>query len=237
MVATSRRKTDSPHQLSLFRRGGARRGAGRKPNGPRPLVSHAKRPRLAARFPVLVTTRIAQGLPSMRRETTLAFLRVALRAGSDRPDFRLVHFSIQSNHLHFIVEASSADSLSRGMQGLLVRLAKRLNRLWGHHGTVFPDRYHERILRSPREVRYALVYVLHNARKHGVRYTGIDPFSSGRWFDGWKNRTGRLLDAAEQRTVPVAEPRTYLLRTGWRRHGLIDVGESPASAPGLRASA
>jgi len=117
------------------------------------------------------------------------------------------------------------------MRGLLRCAAMSLNLLWGRGGRVFADRYHSRILRSPLEVRHALVYVLNNALKHGICLNGIDPYSSGRWFDGWKGRRGRALDETESRLVPVAEPQTWLLRIGWRKHGLLSVGETPAGEP------
>jgi len=50
-----------------------------------------------------------------------------------------------------------------------IRVAKGLNKLWARRGKVFADHYHDRILRTPREVRNALCYVLHNAKKHGLR--------------------------------------------------------------------
>jgi hypothetical protein len=127
---------------------------------------------------------------------------------------------MQSNHLHFVVEAADARSIARGMQGLLVRVAKALNRHWERRGRVLGDRYHARILRTPREVRTALVYVLQNARKHGARITGIDAFSSGPWFEGWRDRLGRTAS-------PIATARSWLLSKGWRRSGLISTSEAP----------
>lgn len=92
----------------------------------------------------------------------------AFREGSERAGFRLVHHAVQSNHAHLLVEARNRSSLSRGIGGLATRIARRLNRLWGRTGGIFADRYHDRILRTPREVRNALRYVLNNARKHGA---------------------------------------------------------------------
>src|SRR5207247_1292169 len=106
----------------------------------------------------------------------------------DEHGLRIVHFAIQSNHVHLLVEARDARSLSRGMQGLLVRIARNSNRAWKRKGSVFADRYHSRALRTPREVRNALVYVLQNSRKHGCHIAGVDPFTSGRDFDGWKKQ-------------------------------------------------
>jgi REP element-mobilizing transposase RayT len=211
-------------ELVFARRGGRRSGAGRKPSGPRKRVPHVVRPVLASRFPVHVTTRLRAELPGLRRGETLRVLHQAFFAGCERFGFRLVHFSVQSNHLHLVAEAQDREALWRGMQGLLIRSAKALNKLWARRGKVFWDRYHARILRTPREVRSALCYVLCNARKHGLALEGIDPFSSGRWFDGWRPPNPEMQRAPRG---PTALARTWLARVGWRRHGLLD----PATVP------
>jgi len=197
-----------------------REGAGRKPKGDRAGVSHRQREAVASRHPVHVTVRRREGLPSCRTKGSYAALRAAFAAGCDRFGFRLAHYSVQGNHLHFIVEAKDRAALSRGMQGLLIRVAKALNRVWGRRGSVFADRYHDHVLKTPREVRNALNYVLANAHNHGQRLAqGIDHFASGWWFDGWRGKhTIKGLEGVER---PVATPRTWLLTTGWRRHGLI----------------
>jgi REP element-mobilizing transposase RayT len=171
---------------------------------------------------VHVTARLRAGLPSLRRDAERRVLEHALSRGAARFGFRLTQYSIQSNHAHLIAEASDRRALWRGVQGLLVRIAKALNKLWSRRGRVFGDRYHARHLKTPREVRAALLYVLQNARRHGVRVLGIDRFSSGPWFDGWKQRV-----AATRRSFPGVEARVWLLRVGWRRHGLIGVEEVP----------
>ena len=188
-------------------------------------MSHRTRRPVASRFPVHVTTRLEEGLPSLRTERTYRVVRGALVAGSDRMGFRLVHFTVMSNHLHLIAEVRDRRALSRGMQGLLIRLAKALNRAWERRGSVFADRYFDRILRSPREVRVALAYVLRNATRHGMRFTGIDPFSSGWEFDGWKERSERT--QFDPKPMILARARSFLLRRGWRRHGRISLAEVP----------
>ena len=226
--------------------GGARKGAGRKPKGARPLVAHDARPPHKESLPVLVTTRVAAGLPSLRRPAEAARIRAALERASGSARFQVVHHSIQSNHLHLIVEATDRRALSRGVQGLLIRVARALNRLWGRRGRVFGDRFHERELCNPRQVRNALVYVLQNSRKHGIWVDGPDPFSSGPEFDGWLTRVvgaaggGRERGAGSATSSPghrelrlagrslVPRPKTWMLSVGWCRHGLIDPRESPA---------
>ena len=206
--------------------GGARAGAGRK-RDPDSGVAHTTRPELRERHPVHLTWRFEPDLPSLRGAELLAILRQAFEGGRDRFGFRLVHFSVQSNHLHLIAEAEDERALSRGMQGLGVRLAKAVNKWLGRSGRVLVDRYHARQLRSPREVRNALRYVLNNALRHGVRCVLPDPCSSGSVFDGWRTLLGR---AAVSRRVPVCKARSWLLRIGWRRRGLIALGEVPAAA-------
>ncbi len=149
------------------------------------------------------------------------FERSLARGGCERGDFRVAHYAILGNHAHFIVEAKDADALGRGMKSLVRRLVLSVHGVFSRRGPVLADRYHLRILRTPLEVRRAIAYVLLNARRHARRHgreARIDPASSGRWFDGWKGLAG------PRGTGPpaVARPRSWLLRVGWRRPGLID---------------
>ena len=162
----------------------------------------------------------------MRKKDVFEVIRKAFEAACERPGFRLVEFSVQSNHLHLIVEADNEKELSRGMQGLLIRVAKALNRFWGRKGKLFGDRYHARILRYARQVRNVLAYVLHNASHHAGRALGaLDLYTSGWWFDGWKNTL--RITGLERVARPVADAKTWLLRKGWRKHGLIELSELP----------
>ncbi len=221
------KKTSIQIQLPFRSWGGARPGAARKPAGARAGVSHRPRAKLAARHPVHVTVRVREGLPALRNRRVYAVLRGAFAAGCDRFGFRLAHYSVQRDHVHMIVEAKDRHALTRGMQRMLIRVEKALNRLWGRKVSVFAERYHDRVLRTPKEVRSCLVYVLNNARRHGLRLAqGLDFFASGCWFDGWREevRTRGMPVAC-----PVASGRTWLLCVGWRRRGLIRLSEVPGS--------
>ncbi|HEY2031032.1 MAG TPA: transposase [Myxococcales bacterium] len=77
----------------------------------------------------------------------------AFREAVDRNRMRIAHYSIQGNHLHLVVEADDGSALSRGMQGLAVRIARRLNAHLGRRGAVFADRYHAHVLESRRAGR------------------------------------------------------------------------------------
>ena len=218
--------------VERLRWGGARRGAGRKrAPGRRPSVAHRVRPTLDARHPALVTLRARAGVDWLRTPLAYRALESALGAAS-RETFRVVHFSVQTDHVHLIVEAGSADDLSRGMRGLAIRCALAANRATGRCGALWGDRYHASALRTPRMVRNAVVYVLANARKHLRMRRGIDPCSSARYFDGFRDLRRTVPSGAE----PTRAPRTWLLRVGWRRHGLLSIDEGPARPPARAAS-
>jgi REP element-mobilizing transposase RayT len=215
--------------------GGPRSGSGRPPNGERAGVSHLRRPALSRHHPVHVTLRVVAGLASLRDGAVFFAVRSALRAGKNRFGFRLVHFSVQGDHLHLLAEAEGRDALSRGLQGLGVRLARAVNRRLERHGRVFADRYHARSLRTPREARLALVYVLMNARKHGrgIRTlpAGFGDFcSSAPWFVGWGRPRELVFGLGSPNPfddAPVLPPRTWLLRVGATRAGPLDPDDAP----------
>ena len=147
-----------------------------------------------------------------------------------RGAFRILQFSAQRDHLHLIVEAEDRRALSRGLQGLAIRLAKAVNRSLSRHGRVWGGRYHVRALKTPREVRNALVYVLQNWRKHIPGIRGLDPCSSAVWFSGWKRTAPE-----EAARSPVVAARTWLAAVGWRRPGLIDENAAPVSLASSKA--
>src|SRR6185503_14355706 len=150
-------------------------------------------------------------------------------AAATGESFRVIEYSVQSNHLHVVAEAKDDHALARGMMSLGVRIARGLNKLWRRAGSVLQDRYHDRILRTPRAVRTALIYVIQNARKHEAwRVLMPDVFASGQEFEGWKGTK----NVAESKPRLLDRARTWLLSIGWKRHGLIDLREVPVGSPG-----
>lgn len=238
--------------------GGARRGAGRK-RGSRGMVWHRARPLHAAAEPVHVTMRAR--IAPLRSQYVFPSVRLALLRASRRdPErFRILQFSVQRDHVHLVVEAADKRALSNGLHGLAIRVARYVNDLLGRRGPLWADRWHGRALKTPREVRNALAYVLTNFRKHGLQRAGqspkrgsalaagIDPYSSGEWFDGWRQwkpssgmpppfaearrwRSRSATSMHDEATARVtAEPETWLAGSGWRRHGLIRVDEAPSA--------
>ncbi|MGE0395179.1 MAG: transposase [Kofleriaceae bacterium] len=235
------------------RRGGKRKGAGSKPNnGVRAGMPHSERPTFASSYPLHVTLRVLPIVDTLRDfDIYPAFQKATMAAakyGQSMEDgkwFRIIHLSIQSNHVHLLVEASDRSALSLGMQSFQISAAKWLNKAIGKRrkrprtGSVFSDRYHSEIIKSPLQTRRALSYVLNNWRKHERDRTvtsskwRVDPFSTGVLFTGWKDLVELGLDRwhVPEGYVPltVIEPRTWLLRVGWRKHGLVPCSELPTA--------
>jgi REP element-mobilizing transposase RayT len=230
--------TDYRHRTG---RGGPRRGAGR-PRGERPRVLHRAREPIPNGCPVHVTVRVRKSVPSLRTQRLVHEVRRTPALACERGEFRVAHYSIQVDHVHMIVEAHGREALARGMKSVAARLARAVNRVFSRSGPVLDGRFHHRVLRTPREVRNALAYVLLNARRHFAKRSAgrrppvrLDPASSARWFDGWKQAwKARLRPPDEEPGAPreVAAAHTWLLRVGWRRHGLVD----PCEVPGVRTA-
>jgi REP element-mobilizing transposase RayT len=201
-------------------------------------VAHRPRPEIRKLTPVHVTVKLVPEVGSLRKRKFIASMREAFRAGKVKDGFRMCQFSIQRDHMHVVTEAESNRALSRGMQGWEIRVARRVNARLGRKGRVFADRFHAVPVRSPRQLRNTLCYVMNNGHRHDEprdpRWNGIDPFSSAWHFDGWSHDRWRrgLPPPTGEPTVAPAE--SWLMTTGWRRWGPIGVGEVPRAA-GSRA--
>jgi REP element-mobilizing transposase RayT len=212
--------------------GGRRDGAGRKKKPGNHDPAHRTRPKLRKDRPVHVVMRVGRDVPRLRKGRAYQAIRRSLVRCLGNDAFRVCHISIQGNHLHFIVEAKDERALSAGMQRLNILTARALNRELGRKGSVFAFRYHATQITSPKQARHCLAYVLNNWRRHSedessqrAQLAALDPYASGLSFDGWDAPPFAIPD--DFTPLPVAAPSTWLLRVGWRKHGLIDPREVP----------
>lgn len=157
----------------------------------------------------------------------------------------MVEYSVQGNHMHLLVEAGSTRALSRGMQALSIRMARGLNRMMKRRRRpVFADRFHSQPIRTALQARRAMRYVLNNRRRHMRQFTKlaspryVDPFSSA-WTSGAFREAldpsynpGMALGAEFARPPPIARARSWLLSTGWKRGGLLELAETPGPLQG-----
>ena len=216
-------------ELRLPTRGGAREGAGCKRKRERATVKHVRRAPFRAWKPVLVTMRMCRGVPNLRERSAWAVIVRTMRAVRAHAPLRVVHYSVMSNHIHAIIEADGHAAFVAGMRALTIRLARALNVHFARTGRLLDHRYDARSLGSPREVRNALQYVLLNARKHAAERgeslprSWIDPRSTAVRFDGWAEPPSVRC----AKDFGVEEPQTWLLRVGWREHGLLPLDAVP----------
>jgi REP element-mobilizing transposase RayT len=194
---------------------------------------------------VHVTLRVVADVGRLRRRDGYRAVRRAMSAVLPQfESFRICHLSIQATHIHMIVEASDEKALSSGMRSFQISAARRLNaaitRRTGveRHGRVFADRYHAEPLTSPTQVRNALAYVLNNWRRHGEdrgSHAALDPFATGRTFDGFADHQRPTRWRHDDEPLPISFPKTWLLRVGWRQHGMLSTRQVPGPRDGRRA--
>jgi REP element-mobilizing transposase RayT len=171
-------------------------------------MTHHGREGLARLVPYHAVWHVLEDIASLRGKKLFRQVRESFRRCHEKEGFRVVDFSVQSNHLHALVEADDVGRLSRGMQGLGVSLAKRINAVSERRGHAFDDRFYARPLRTPREVANARNYVLRNSQVHdrrlgvGLPTLELDAFSSA------------ALPDAHILTAPA---RTWLLAVGWQK--------------------
>jgi putative transposase len=245
-VRRRQKRRADPEQLVLWKkRGGKRRGAGRPPKGARAGSPHKERPFLHARYPVHVTLRVVRAVGNLRRRCVYQAIREATLTTARREDFRIVQLSIQRTHVHLLVEADDNRALAAGLQGFQISAAKHLNAAISkgkpgprRRGAVFPDRYHAEIITSPRQARHALSYLMNNWRKHQedlhtpMSSWTIDWFSSAVNFPGWAEYGEEPFLWRGPPTydpLVVYQPRTWLLREGWKKAGMISCREVPSA--------
>ena len=235
-MAQRSRKKQLPLPKTGLRKRRYRKAAPRDGARKRSNVLHARRPRHDGRHPVHVTLRLKQGLPSLRQQRLLRLFADVLhdqRKRAYNEDFRVVHFSLQTNHVHLVVEADSAKGvaagrkgyapLRAGVSGLMIAFARRLNMMLRRKGKVWDDRYHRRDLKTPTEANRALAYVFRNFLHHGEVGWGkgiVDPFSSAWLFEGWTEPV-RPFRTSRRWAWPVCRAKTWLASRGYLRAGRI----------------
>jgi REP element-mobilizing transposase RayT len=180
---------------------------------------------------------------SLRTQFVFPVVRKAIFAAARRfgERFRVAEFSVQGDHVHLIVEAHDKSALIEGVRGLSIRIARSVNPVLQRKGRFFVGRWHGRALTSPRAVRNALVYVLGNFAKHSGKRSPLDPCSSAPYFRQFREFPGHAPIEDEPRLVPraldppgspVVLARSWLLMTGWKRHGQLSIFEQPKEGSG-----
>jgi REP element-mobilizing transposase RayT len=200
--------------------GGKRRGAGRRNRTGE--KGHLKREVINFKLPMHITLKFKRVY--LKNKATLKAFKNAVKEAK-RFALHVVHYSIQNDHIHMIVEAKDNESLARGMMSLKGRFGKIIRGAMGGHGPVFKGRFHVEVLRSPTRMKYALEYVLLNTAKHMKFFEHVAEYSSGWAFKDWRKLLGRRysefihdqLKLYARELEELSSPQSWLAREGWMR--------------------
>ena len=214
----------------------------RGPGRPRKYKGYATRygdrPRFDRLTPLHVTLKVDRAVRSLRRCDAYRVVRIAMARMLGRDDFRILQLSLERDHVHLLVEATSHGALARGMKAFESSAAQRLNQRVGRTGRVFLRNYFARVIKNPTQAHRVLTYVLNNWRKHGEHKSPscanweIDYFSTAPSFAGWRASPDPACShdfTWDYELLPAAEARHFFLREGWRRAGTIAVDTVPSA--------
>ncbi len=174
-----------------------------------------------------ITVRLSEGVTSLRSQKAFRVFRNAVKASQVR-GLRILQFAVLGNHFHLLAEADNSQDLTSSMKSLNIRLALGLKKLATAKGPVVKDRFDLKILKTPTQVRNALVYILANASKHFKRGKVFDWFSSYAIFSETLVLKSVRCDLSwEKPEIPthvckaiaemVSHPRSWLATKGWKK--------------------
>lgn len=140
-------------------------------------IRHTVRPRIHKTTMLHLTIKVRENKADIKNKRILKLLHHAIkRARLQR--LKVLHYTLEYNHVHLLVEATNNQILHKGMQAFGITFSKWINRLKLRKGTVYKHRYHFHALRSTRERKNALNYIFTNGVKHGRTRSRIDPYNS-----------------------------------------------------------
>lgn len=201
-------------QLSFTTHGGFREGAGRKRKRARG-VAHEIREKVSHRVPLHINFKYKC---SVRNKDALRILKRSL-VNARKHGMRILHVSFMTNHIHLIVEADSNETLTRSMRSLTITFAKLIKR-----GRIQIERYHLHILKTFREVKHAVHYVLFNQQKHDSgtysvinEYTSVLSLNEGLVLARkFASKTKMTLKIDRGETWVLDRGMSYIYNRGWK---------------------
>ncbi len=167
--------------LFSYGHGGSRKGAGAKKKKPG-MQNHLPRPQFKSSWPLHINVKMVKEIPNLRTKHRFKLIKRAILKAREKK-LRIIHFCVQSNHLHLLVEASDKAELGKSMQSFCTSLAKLINNSCRRRGRVFVDRYHLHILRTSQEVKNAMKNIFQKLYKHTKGKKQLDYYSSIFCFD------------------------------------------------------
>lgn len=124
-----------------------------------------------------LTIKVRENKADIKNKQVLKILHYAIRRSRIK-GLRIIHYTLEYNHIHLLVEAADKQTVHQGMQSFGITFAKKINAIKRLKGTVYKHRYHLRKINSPRELKNVLYYIFNNGIHHKRTSTVLDPYNT-----------------------------------------------------------
>lgn len=187
--------------------GGRRKGAGKK-RIHSAGVAHTKREKITSREPLHVNFKLTV---TIKNENGLRAIKKSLE--NARKYFHILHYSLQWNHIHLIIEATDNEALFRGMRSFTNTFVKCMGK-----GSIQKERYHLHVLRSVKETKNAFRYVIFNEAHHSrKKVVTADAYSSLHQLnlkELAKQFKFSIVKKSSHREISLDQPTSWLAKNG-----------------------
>lgn len=140
-------------------------------------IRHVERERIEKLTSLHLTIKVRENKAGIKNKSVLKILHQAIKRARLK-NLKVIHYTLEYNHIHLLVEAYGHKNLHQGMQSFGISLAKQINRLKSLKGAVYKHRYHLRKLSSARELKNVLHYIFNNGIHHSRTSSLLDPYNS-----------------------------------------------------------
>ena len=140
-------------------------------------IRHVKRFRLKKASSLHLTIKVRENKADIQSKRILKALHHAIKRARLK-GLKVVHYTLEYNHVHLLVESVDNKTLHKGMQAFGITIAKAINKIKRSKGAVYKNRYHLRLISSPRQLKNVLHYIFNNGVKHKRTNSKIDLFNS-----------------------------------------------------------
>lgn len=140
-------------------------------------IRHIARDEIKRLTALHLTIKIKKDKSSLRNKQVLKILHSSIKKAR-RLGLRILHYTLEYDHVHFLVEADNNEILGKGMQSFGISFSKGINKMKALKGQVFKNRYHFRKLKTSAEIKNVINYIMGNSIKHKNAFSIVSPYNS-----------------------------------------------------------
>lgn len=140
-------------------------------------IRHIARDKVTKHTSLHLTIKIERLKAGLRNKDVLKQLHDSIKKAR-KIGLRVIHYTLEFDHVHLLVEVDSNQQLAKGMQSFGISFSKGINKIKAQVGKVFKTRYHFRKLKSPNEIKNVIFYILGNSLKHKKDFSILSPYNT-----------------------------------------------------------